>query len=47
MSDYHRRALEYRLAARIIGESCESCHQREFDYIIHSTFVCDTCAWEG
>jgi hypothetical protein len=37
----------YRLAARIIAESCESCEQREFDYYLHDTFVCETCAWEG
>lgn len=47
MSEYHRRALEFRLAARIIAESCESCLQREFDYLIHNTFVCETCGWEG
>ena len=47
MSDYHRRALEYRIAARIMSESCESCLQREFDHIIEDAFVCETCAWEG
>ena len=47
MSDYHRRAVEFRLAARIIAESCESCLQREFDFIQHDTFVCESCAWEG
>ena len=46
MSEYSRRALEYRLAARIIGESCESCMQREFDYFVEDTFVCETCKWE-
>jgi hypothetical protein len=47
MSEYHRDAMQYRLAARIIGESCESCLQREFDFIIEDAFVCETCAWEG
>ena len=47
MSDYHDRAMQYRLEARIISESCESCHQREFDYIIYSTFVCESCAYWG
>jgi hypothetical protein len=47
MSEYHRRALEFRLAARIIGESCESCLRREFDFIIQDAFVCESCAWEG
>lgn len=47
MSEYRRNALEFRLAARIIGESCESCLQREFDFIIQDTFVCESCAWEG
>ena len=44
MSEYSRRALEFRLAARIIGESCESCLQREFDFIIQDAFVCESCA---
>jgi hypothetical protein len=47
MSEYYRDAMQYRLAARIIGESCESCMQREFDFIILDTFVCESCAWEG
>jgi hypothetical protein len=47
MSEYHRAAMQQRLAARIIAESCESCLQREFDFIIHDAFVCETCAWEG
>lgn len=45
--DEHRKRMEFRLAARIIAESCESCLQREFDFIQHDTFVCETCAWEG
>ena len=44
MSEYSRRALEFRLAARIISESCESCLQREFDFIVHDAFVCESCA---
>ena len=44
MSEYSRRALEFRIIARIIGESCESCLQREFDYLLHDTFVCESCA---
>jgi hypothetical protein len=47
MSEYRRNAMQYRIAARIIAESCESCLQREFDYYLHDTFVCETCAWEG
>ena len=47
MSEYSRRALEFRIIARIIGESCESCWQREFDYIIEDAFVCESCAWEA
>jgi hypothetical protein len=43
----HRKRLEFRLAARIMNESCESCMQREFDFIIEDAFVCETCAWEG
>jgi hypothetical protein len=45
MSEYHDNAMQFQLAARIIGESCESCLQREFDYIIEDAFVCQTCAW--
>ena len=44
MSEYSRMAHEYRIAARVIGESCESCLRREFDFLIHDTFVCETCA---
>ena len=47
MSEYHDRAMQYRLEARIISESCESCMQREFDFIIEDAFVCESCAWEG
>jgi hypothetical protein len=47
MSDYYRNAMQQRLAARVISESCESCLQREFDFIIEDAFVCETCAWEG
>ena len=35
---------EFRLAARILAESCESCLQREFDFYLHDTFVCESCA---
>ena len=44
MSKYARMAHEYRIAARVIAESCESCWQREFDYLLHDTFVCESCA---
>ena len=44
MSEYRRNAIQYRIAARIIGESCESCLQREFDYLLHDTLVCESCA---
>ena len=43
MSEYSRMAHEYRIAARVIAESCESCLQREFDFLIHDTFVCESC----
>ena len=46
MSEYARMAHEYRIAARVIAESCESCERREFDFMIHDTFVCETCAVE-
>jgi hypothetical protein len=44
MSEYSRRAFEFRIAARILSESCESCERREFDFFIHDTFVCESCA---
>ena len=50
MSDYSRIAHEYRIAARVIAESCESCERREFDFLLHDpwertdTFVCESCA---
>jgi hypothetical protein len=47
MSEYSRMALELRIAARIIAESCESCLRREFDHIVHNTFVCESCTWEA
>jgi hypothetical protein len=47
MSEYSRMALELRIAARIVAESCESCLRREFDYIIEDTFVCESCTWEA
>jgi ribosomal protein L37AE/L43A len=47
MSEYHKRAMQDRVAARIISESCESCERREFDHIVHNTFVCESCTWEA
>jgi hypothetical protein len=44
MSEYSRMAFEYRIAARVIAESCESCEQREFDFYLHDAFVCESCA---
>ena len=44
MSDYWHNAMQYRLAARVIAQSCESCLQREFDFYLHDTFVCESCA---
>jgi len=44
MSEYHRNAMQQRLAARILSESCESCLQREFDFIVHDCLVCESCA---
>ena len=39
----HAERLRCRIAARVIAESCESCLQREFDFLIHDTFVCESC----
>jgi len=37
-----------RLRDRILGESCESCMQREFEYVcVWGTFVCRGCLLEG
>ena len=44
MSEYSRMAHEFRIAARVIAQSCESCLQREFDFYLHDTFVCESCA---
>jgi hypothetical protein len=40
----YRDAMEGRVAARVIAESCESCLQREFDFYLHDAFVCESCA---
>jgi hypothetical protein len=32
-----------RIEARITRESCESCGQRAWEYIVHDTFVCGPC----
>jgi hypothetical protein len=40
----HADRLRYRIAARVIAESCESCLKREFDFYLHDTFVCESCA---
>ena len=42
-SDYSDR-LSFRIAARVIAQSCESCLRREFDYLFGDTFVCESCA---
>jgi len=42
--DRARYVHQFRLAARILAESCESCLQREFDFIVHDCFVCESCA---
>lgn len=39
----HSERLRFRIAARVIAQSCESCEQREFDFIVHDTFVCESC----
>ena len=40
-----RYILQFQLAARILAESCESCLQREFDYVCdYGTFICESCA---
>jgi len=40
----HADRLRFRIAARVISQSCESCEQREFDFLLHDTFVCESCA---
>jgi hypothetical protein len=40
----HAERLRYRIAARVMAQSCESCLQREFDFYVHETFVCESCA---
>jgi hypothetical protein len=40
----HAERLRYRIAARVMAQSCESCLQREFDLYLHDTFVCESCA---
>jgi hypothetical protein len=40
----HAERLRYRIAARVMAQSCESCLQREFDFYLHETFVCESCA---
>jgi hypothetical protein len=40
----HAERLRFRIAARVIGQSCESCQQREFDFYLHDAFVCESCA---
>jgi hypothetical protein len=27
-----------------MAQSCESCEKREFDFYLHDTFVCESCA---
>jgi hypothetical protein len=40
----HAEILRYRIAARVMAQSCESCLQREFDFYLHDAFVCESCA---
>jgi hypothetical protein len=44
MSSEYAERLRFRIAARVIAQSCESCEQREFDFYLHDTFVCESCA---
>jgi len=44
MSSEYADRLRFRIAARVIAQSCESCLQREFDFYLHDTFVCESCA---
>jgi hypothetical protein len=44
MSEYSRKGFDFHIAARVMAQSCESCERREFDYYLHDTFVCETCA---
>ena len=41
--DRARYVYQFRLAARILSQSCESCERREFDFLLHDTFVCESC----
>jgi len=42
--DRARYVYQSRLAARILSESCESCLQRQFEYVcVWGTFVCTEC----
>ena len=41
MSDEYRNFV---MAALCISVSCESCCQREFDFVIHGTLICESCA---
>jgi hypothetical protein len=35
--------VRFAIAAQIMDQSCESCERREFDYLVHDTFVCENC----
>jgi hypothetical protein len=36
--------MRFVIAAKVVAESCESCERREFDFYLHDTFVCESCA---
>jgi len=40
----HAERLRYRIAARVMAQSCECCEKREFDFYLNETFVCESCA---
>jgi hypothetical protein len=42
--DQLRERLRFAIAARIMDQSCESCEKREFDFLVHDTFVCESCS---
>ena len=41
--DILRQRVHFVIAAQLMDRSCESCERREFDYLVHDTFVCENC----
>jgi hypothetical protein len=42
--DVLRDRIHFAVAAQLLAISCESCEKREFDFYLHDTFVCESCA---